>query len=158
MSVASERGKATRATSRGRSSSNGSGSTKSSSSGSTRAKSSSSRAKNSSGRAKASASKKPQSAGQRTQGSSQRNHAGREVLTNAGISALSAAIGVAGGVLLGRTAAQRDRKVLGVPVPEKIDLGGVGQQIGDAGRQFGKLASEVRTVREKAEQIARLLT
>src|SRR5438874_1885774 len=125
MSVASERGKATRATSRGRSSSNGSGSTKSSSSGSTRAKSSSSRAKNSSGRAKASASKKPQSAGQRTQGSSQRNHAGREVLTNAGISALSAAIGVAGGVLLGRTAAQRDRKVLGVPVPEKIDLGGV---------------------------------
>jgi|SRR5438270_7528899 len=158
MSVASERGKATRATSRGRSSSNGSGSTKSSSSGSTRAKSSSSRAKNSSGRAKASASKKPQSAAQRTQGSSQRNHAGREVLTNAGISALSAAIGVAGGVLLGRTAAQRDRKVLGVPVPEKIDLGGVGQQIGDAGRQFGKLASEVRTVREKAEQIARLLT
>ena len=169
MSVASERGKATRATSRGRSSSNGSGSTKSSSSGSTRArnsssggstraKSSSSRAKNSSGRAKASASKKPQSASQRTQGSSQRNHAGREVLTNAGISALSAAIGVAGGVLLGRTAAQRDRKVLGVPVPEKIDLGGVGQQIGDAGRQFGKLASEVRTVREKAEQIARLLT
>jgi len=158
MSVASERGKATRATSRGRSSSNGSGSTKSSSSGSTRAKSSSSRAKNSSGRAKASASKKPQSAAQRTQGSSQRNHAGREVLTNAGISALSAAIGVAGGVLLGRTAAQRDRKVLGVPVPEKIDLGGVGQQIGDAGRQFGKLASEVRTVREKAEQIARILT
>ena len=158
MSVASERGKATRATSRGRSSSNGSGSTKSSSSGSTRAKSSSSRAKNSSGRAKASASKKPQSAAQRTQGSSQRNHAGREVLTNAGISALSAAIGVAGGVLLGRTAAQRDRKVLGVPVPEKIDLGGVGQQIGDAGRQFGKLASEVRSVREKAEQIARILT
>ena len=158
MSVASERGKATRATSRGRSSSNGSGSTKSSSSGSTRAKSSSSRAKNSSGRAKASASKKPQSAAQRTQGSSHRNHAGREVLTNAGISALSAAIGVAGGVLLGRTAAQRDRKVLGVPVPEKIDLGGVGQQIGDAGRQFGKLASEVRSVREKAEQIARLLT
>jgi len=158
MSVASERGKATRATSRGRSSSNGSGSTKSSSSGSTRAKSSSSRAKNSSGRAKASASKKPQSAAQRTQGSSQRNHAGREVLTNAGISALSAAIGVAGGVLLGRTAAQRDRKVLGIPVPEKIDLGGVGQQIGDAGRQFGKLASEVRSVREKAEQIARILT
>jgi len=79
-------------------------------------------------------------------------------LTNAGISALSAAIGVAGGVLLGRTAAQRDRKVLGVPVPEKIDLGGVGQQIGDAGRQFGKLASEVRSVREKAEQIARILT
>lgn len=80
------------------------------------------------------------------------------MLTNAGIGALGAALGVAGGVLLGRTAAQRDRKVLGVPVPEKIDLGGIGQQIGDAGKQFGKLASEVRTVREKAEQIAKILT
>jgi hypothetical protein len=79
-------------------------------------------------------------------------------LTTAGISALSAAIGVAGGALLGRTAAKRDRRILGVPVPEKIDLGGVGQQIGDAGRQFGKLASEVVAVREKAEQIGRLLS
>ncbi len=77
---------------------------------------------------------------------------------NAGISAVSAAIGVAGGVLLGRNAAQQDRKVLGIPVPSKIELGGVGRQIGDAGRQFGELATEVRTVREKAEQIGRLLT
>ncbi len=173
MAVASERGQARRSSSRGRSSANGSRNARSSSGASAQTKSSSSRAKNSSGRAKnassrttksspsrakGSASKKAQSASQRAGGSSQRNHAGREVLTNAGISALSAAIGVAGGVLLGRTAAQRDRKVLGVPVPEKIDLGGIGQQIGDAGKQFGKLASEVRTLREKAEQIGRILT
>jgi hypothetical protein len=80
------------------------------------------------------------------------------VLTNAGIGALGAVVGVAGGVLLGRTTAQRDRKVLGVPVPTKVDLGGIGHSISDAGRQFGKLATEVKTVREKAEQIGRVLT
>lgn len=163
MAVASERGKSTRATSRGRSSSNGSRSAKSSSGGSTRARNTSARAKNSSGQKRGS-SKKTQNASQRSRSSSQRNdssqqnHGGREVLTNAGIGALSAAIGVAGGVLLGRSTAQRGRKVLGVPVPTKVDLGGVGQQIGDAGRQFGKLAGEVKTVREKAEQIGRILT
>lgn len=172
MPVASDRAKAKGATSRGRSASNGSRNARSSSSGSARAKNSSSQAKSSSSRAKSSssratgsaskkagsASKKTQGASQRAQNSAQPNHTGREVLTNAGIGALGAALGVAGGVLLGRTAAQRDRKVLGVPVPEKIDLGGIGQQIGDAGKQFGKLASEVRTVREKAEQIAKILT
>jgi hypothetical protein len=166
MPVASDRAKAKGATSRGRSSTNGSRNARSSSSGSARAKnsssrarnSSSSRAKNSSSKAAGSAAKKTQSASQRAQGASQQNHGGREVLTNAGVGALGAALGVAGGVLLGRTAAQRDRKVLGVPVPEKIDFGGIGQQIGDAGKQLGKLASEVRTVREKAEQIARILT
>ncbi len=47
----------------------------------------------------------------------------------------------------------------------KIDLHGVRQQIGEAGRQFGKLAGEVRNVaeevraaREKAEQIAKILS
>lgn len=172
MPVASDRAKAKGATSRGRSSSNGSRNARSSSSGSARAKNSSSQAKSSSSRAKSSssratgsaskaagsASKKTQGASQRAQDSAQSNHTSREVLTNAGIGALGAALGVAGGVLLGRTAAQRDRKVLGVPVPEKIDLGGIGQQIGDAGKQFGKLASEVRSVREKAEQIAKILT
>jgi hypothetical protein len=71
---------------------------------------------------------------------------------------LSATVGVAGGVLLGRTALQRNRKILGIPLPNKVevDLGNVGQQLGEAGRQFGKLASEVRTVREKAEQIGRV--
>jgi hypothetical protein len=77
---------------------------------------------------------------------------------NLAVSALSATFGLAGGVLLGRTALQRDRKVLGVSVPSKIELGAIGQQLGEAGRQFGKLASEVRTVREKAEQVGKALT
>jgi hypothetical protein len=81
------------------------------------------------------------------------------------VPAVSGAIGIAGGILLGRTALQqRNRTVLGIPVPSKIDLSGVTQQIGEAGRQFGKLANEVRsvagevkTVREKAEQIGKVL-
>ena len=55
--------------------------------------------------------------------------------------------------------------MLGVPIPSKIDLHGVTQQIGQAGKQFGKLAdevrkgtSEVRSAREKAEQIARVFS
>ncbi len=72
---------------------------------------------------------------------------------------LTGAIGVAGGVLLGRTALQRQRKILGIPLPSKVDfdLAGIGHQIGEAGRQFGKLAGEVRTVRERAEQVGRAL-
>jgi hypothetical protein len=70
---------------------------------------------------------------------------------------LTGAIGVAGGVLLGRKGA-RGRKVLGVPVPEKVDMSGLSQSIGEAGRQFGKLAGELRSAREKAEQIGKILT
>jgi hypothetical protein len=62
-------------------------------------------------------------------------------------------------VLLGRTALKRQRKIFGVALPSKvdIDLGGITQRIGEAGRQFGKLAGEVRSVRERAEQIGRAL-
>lgn len=75
------------------------------------------------------------------------------------------AAGVAGGILLGRNALQRNRKVLGIPVPSKVDFNDVTQQIGEAGRQFGKLAGEVRNVagevraaRQKAEQIGKILS
>ncbi len=78
--------------------------------------------------------------------------------------AVSGAVGIAGGILLGRNALQRNRKVLGVSVPKKVDFSGVSQHLGEAGRQFGKLASEVRTmtgevrgVKEKAEQIGKIL-
>jgi hypothetical protein len=80
------------------------------------------------------------------------------------VPAVAGAVGIAGGVLLGRTAVARNRKVLGIPVPAKVDLAGVTQQIGEAGKQFGRLAgeirnvaTEVRTVREKAEQIGKAL-
>jgi hypothetical protein len=69
---------------------------------------------------------------------------------------LGATVGVAGGILLGRSR-NRHRKLFGLEVPDKIDFSGVGQQIGEAGRQLGKLATEVRTVREKAEQVGRVL-
>lgn len=73
----------------------------------------------------------------------------------------TATMGVAGGIVLGRTALQRKRKALGVPVPtggRKIDFGGLGQQVGEAGRQFAKLAQEVNAVRDKAEKIGRAIS
>jgi hypothetical protein len=48
-----------------------------------------------------------------------------------------------------------------VPVPapgKKIDFRGLSQQVGEAGRQFAKLAQEVHAVREKAEQIGRAIS
>jgi hypothetical protein len=73
-------------------------------------------------------------------------------------------VGVAGGILLGRTAAaKRPRKVLGVSLPtaHSADLGGLSdlaKSVGDAGKQFGKLAGEVRQARQKAEEIGRVLS
>jgi hypothetical protein len=48
--------------------------------------------------------------------------------------------------------------VLGVSVPAKVDMSGLSDSIGEAGRQFGRLAGEVRAVRQKAEQIGRILS
>jgi hypothetical protein len=73
------------------------------------------------------------------------------------VSVFSAAVGAVGGALLTRRTAKH-RSVLGIPVPDKVDLGNFADQIGSAGRQFGELAGEVRAVRRKAEQIGRLLT
>jgi hypothetical protein len=77
-----------------------------------------------------------------------------------GISVLTGAVGVAGGVLLGRTALQRQRKVFGSPLRSKvdIDLGGMGEPIGEASRQFGKLAGELRNVRQRTERIGHALS
>ncbi len=72
---------------------------------------------------------------------------------------MGAVAGVAGGVILGRSALKRPRKVLGVPIPgTRAGLSDVAKQVSDAGKQFGKLASEVRTVREKAEKIGEILS
>ena len=86
-------------------------------------------------------------------------------MTRIAVPAVTGAVGVAGGILLGRTALQRNKKVLGIPVPSKIDLHGVTQQIGEAGKQFGKLAeevrkgtTEVRNAREKAEKLAKVFS
>ncbi|MGI9091119.1 MAG: hypothetical protein ACR2GG_08455, partial [Gemmatimonadaceae bacterium] len=72
---------------------------------------------------------------------------------------IGAMAGVAGGVILGRHALKRPRKVLGVPIPgTRVGLTGVAKQVGDAGKQMGKLAGEVRTAREKAEEIGKVLS
>ena len=79
--------------------------------------------------------------------------------------AVTGAVGIAGGVLLGRTALKQHKKVLGIPVKTtKLDLSAVTEEIGKAGKQFGKLAGEVRnmtgevrSVKEKAEQIGKIL-
>jgi hypothetical protein len=70
---------------------------------------------------------------------------------------LGATVGVAGGILLGRSRNRNRSKLFGIEVPKKVDFAGVSQQIGEAGRQFGRLAREVRTVREKAERVGRAL-
>jgi hypothetical protein len=80
-------------------------------------------------------------------------------MTHVVLPVVSAAAGVAGGVVLGRTALQRNRKILGIPLPgSKVPLSDVSKQIGEAGRQFGKLAGEVRAAREKAEKISRAIS
>jgi hypothetical protein len=72
---------------------------------------------------------------------------------------LGAAAGIAGGVLLGRTVANRPRKILGVKVPRRqTNLSDVAKGVNEAGKQFGKLAGEVRAARQKAEEIGKALT
>ena len=114
--------------------------------------------KRSTSKASKPAPKAASTASSRSRTSHNGNGNGHDALTEVGIGIVGATVGVAGGILLGRTALRSHRKMMGMPVPDKIDLGGVGQQIGEAGRQFGRLAGEVRAVREKAEQIGRLLT
>jgi hypothetical protein len=69
-----------------------------------------------------------------------------------------AAVGVVGGVLLDRKKLTRKRRVLGIPVPGTGGgVDGIARQVGEAGKQIGKLATEVRSAREKAEQIGKAL-
>ena len=56
--------------------------------------------------------------------------------------------------MLGR-GLKRQRKVLGIPVPK---TNGLSKQIGEAGKQLGKLANEVRATREKAEEVGKAIS
>ena len=154
MPAAKQRARASSSSSRGRASSNGS-SGSSRSSGASRQRSRPTAAKRTTGNgsaAKRAASSATQAA---SNGHSQGDHG---KIATLGMSAAAATIGVAGGVLLGRTALQRNRKVLGVKLPVKVDLSDVTKQVGEAGKQFGKLAGEVRAVRQKAEQVGRAIS
>jgi len=74
--------------------------------------------------------------------------------------AVSAAAGIVGGIVLGRYGIKRPRKkVLGIPMPgSRNGLDNLAKQVGEAGKQFGKLATEVRTTREKAGEIGKALS
>jgi hypothetical protein len=71
----------------------------------------------------------------------------------------TAAAGVAGGIVLARTKLRHRRSFLGIALPgsKKVDFSDLSKQVGEAGRQFGTLASEIRVAREKAEQISRAI-
>lgn len=69
-----------------------------------------------------------------------------------------AAAGVIGGTAIGRRL-RSQRKVLGVSVPEVgSGMERLGRQLGEAARQFAKLAGEVRAARERAEKIGKALS
>jgi hypothetical protein len=49
--------------------------------------------------------------------------------------------------------------LFGVRLPNvNIDFSDVGKQIGEAGRQLGKLAIEIQAAREKAEKIGKAIS
>jgi hypothetical protein len=167
MAASTQRGSSNRASSRGRSSSNGSGGSSRAGSatrgrGASAAQSkrgASKTAKGADASAKRGTASAKSTASQAAENGSGSNFSARQAITNVAIPAVTGAIGVAGGVLLGRTALQRNRKVLGIPIPgTKIDMAGVSKQIGEAGRQFGRLASEVQAAREKAEKISKAIS
>ncbi|MCW3066871.1 MAG: hypothetical protein JWN32_4043 [Solirubrobacterales bacterium] len=86
-------------------------------------------------------------------------HAVKAVAAPVATAALGAAAGVVGGVVLGRTRLNRKRKVLGITMPGQRDgVEHLAKNVGEAGKQFGKLAGEVRTARQKAEQIGKALS
>ena len=66
---------------------------------------------------------------------------------------------LAGGVLLERMIGKRPKKVLGVTIPRRqAHFSDVARSINAAGKQFGKLAGEVRVARQKAEDIGKALS
>ncbi len=82
----------------------------------------------------------------------------KTVLTTVVLPVTTAAAGVAGGIVLARTKLRRQRKILGVPLPgAKVDLADFTKQVGEAGRQLGHLAGEVKAARERAEEIGRAI-
>jgi hypothetical protein len=86
-------------------------------------------------------------------------HAVKAVAAPVATAVVGAAAGVLGGVVLGRTRLNRKKKVLGVTLPgQKDGVEHLAKNVGEAGKQFGKLAGEVRAARQKAEQIGKALT
>jgi hypothetical protein len=79
---------------------------------------------------------------------------------------VTAAAGLVGGVVLGSKLSRKPKKVLGVPVPGTgKGLDGLTKQVGKAAKQFknaskqiGDLTDEVRSAREKAEEVGKAIS
>jgi hypothetical protein len=85
----------------------------------------------------------------------------KSVAIPVGTAVAGAVAGVVGGVVLGRTKMTRKRKVLGIPMPgtpSRDGMESLAKNVSEAGKQFGKLASEVRAARQKAEDIGKALS
>lgn len=96
--------------------------------------------------------------GGRTSSASRQGTSNGSPITKVVAPVASAVLGTAAGILLGRRGA-RQRKVLGIPVPGQGDgLEKLGKGVAEAGRQFGRLASEVQSARKKAEEIGKALS
>ena len=171
MAAGSQRGSSNRASSRGRSSSGGSsgssrggsggsgGSSRGRSSASAKARSAPSKAAGGASSKASAAKEKVTEAAKSAGNNGGTDKSAAQTITQVAIPAVTGALGVAGGVLLGRTTLKKNRKVLGVPIPGvKIDMADMSKQIGEAGKQFSRLANEVKTARERAEKIGKAIT
>jgi hypothetical protein len=70
----------------------------------------------------------------------------------------SVALGAVAGVVLGQLQAKRRKTVLGIPIPGTgRGSDGLAKSIGEASKQFARLADEVNTSRRKAEQVGKAL-
>jgi hypothetical protein len=81
-------------------------------------------------------------------------------LSRAVVPVATAVVGAVAGMLAGQRRRKQRRKVLGVPIPGtgRGGLDGLTRSVGEAGKQLGRLADEVRTGREKAEEIGKALS
>jgi hypothetical protein len=83
---------------------------------------------------------------------------GKFAVRNVGVPVASAAIGAVAAVALEQRRMDRRRKVFGIPLPRRTGVDGLARSIGEAGKQFGKLADELRESREKAQQVGKALS
>jgi hypothetical protein len=83
----------------------------------------------------------------------------RTTVKDALVPVASAAVGAAAAIVVGRRAG-RPRKVLGIPVPGtgRDGLGMLAKEVRKTGEQFGNLASEVKTARQKAEKVGKAVS
>ena len=72
--------------------------------------------------------------------------------------AIGGAAGLVGGALFARRARSQRRRVLGIPMPGTGGVDGLAKQVGEAAKQFGRLAGEVHEARERAEKVGKALS